>query len=401
MRYAFAFDASACTGCKACQVACKDKNALPTGVLWRRVYEVSGGDWQRSGAAWTNTVFAYNVSVSCNHCADPVCVGVCPTGAYGVREDGIVYQHSERCLGCQYCVWACPYGAPQYSAALGRTTKCDFCVDLIDEGLPPACVAACPMRALDTVETPRGAETQRRAEAPRVPYPLPETAARPSVVIKPHSAMFNTLPKSVSNYEEVRPGAVARGRSYAAAEWPLVAFTLLGQAAAGAALLSALFAPLSNARLLLVGVLLAAATFSSLLHLGRAGGAWRAAVNLKKSALSREIVALGVFAAAWLLAWIAPGAGRAALACAAVGLVETMVRVYDLDAVPGWPRSRTRVAFAASALLPGGLILLLLWSVETDVTLRTIALALLLAAVGVQQVASRRSFYLQADQKTM
>jgi anaerobic dimethyl sulfoxide reductase subunit B (iron-sulfur subunit) len=447
LRYAFTFDASACTGCKACQVACKDKNALPAGVLWRRVYEVSGGEWHRNGAAWTNTVFAYNVSVSCNHCADPVCVGVCPTGAYEAREDGVVYQHSERCLGCQYCAWACPYGAPQYSPELGRTTKCDFCIDLIGEGLPPACVAACPMRALDIVETQRGAETPRRAEAPRVPFPLPDTSARPSIVINPHPAMLNELPKTIANYEEVRPMPAAPRSSRAAAdqppafaprrrtaatagklasrlradvpsggyggqaslepltrdlgEWPLVAFTLLGQAAAGAALLAALFGPLSNARLLLVGALFAAATLSSLLHPGRAGGAWRAPVNLKKSALSREIVTVGCFAAAWLLASIAPGAGRIALAFAAVALVESMVRVYDLESVPGWTRSRTRFAFAASAVLLGALALLLLWASTTTPLPWTAVAVAVTTAIIIQQVAARRRFYLRPVGKVM
>jgi anaerobic dimethyl sulfoxide reductase subunit B (iron-sulfur subunit) len=416
LRYAFAFDASACTGCKACQVACKDKNALPAGVLWRRVYEVSGGEWQRCGAAWTNTVFAYNVSVSCNHCADPVCVRVCPTAAYGVREDGVVYQHSERCIGCQYCVWACPYGAPQYSAALGRTTKCDFCIDLIDEGLSPACVAACPMRALDLVETRRGAEEPRREEAQRVPFPLPHTSAQPSIVINPHPAMSNELPKTIANYEEVRPRIATRRSSREVAgqapvsslqplfrdlgEWPLVAFTLLGQAAAGAALLAGLFGPLSNATLLLVGVLLAAATLSSLLHLGRAGGAWRAPVNLKKSALSREIVTGGLVAAAWLLTSIAPGA-RIALAFAAVAFVESMVRVYDLEAVPGWTRWRIRVAFYGSAVLLGALALLLLWASTTTPLPWTALVVAVTIAIIIQQVAARRRFYLQPVGKVM
>ena len=63
MTYAFTFDASACSGCKACQEACKDKNNLPVGVMWRRVIEVSGGGWVQEGEAWTNNVFAYNLSI--------------------------------------------------------------------------------------------------------------------------------------------------------------------------------------------------------------------------------------------------------------------------------------------------------------------------------------------------
>jgi anaerobic dimethyl sulfoxide reductase subunit B (iron-sulfur subunit) len=68
-QYAFYFDSSACSGCKACQVACKDKHNLEVGRLWRRVYEVSGGGWQRQGQAWTTSAFAYNLSLACNHCA--------------------------------------------------------------------------------------------------------------------------------------------------------------------------------------------------------------------------------------------------------------------------------------------------------------------------------------------
>ncbi len=156
MTYAFVLDASACSGCKACQAACKDKNGLPVGVLWRRVYEVTGGSWKQQGAAWTSTVFAYNLSVSCNHCTHPKCAGVCPVNAFTVRPDGIVVLDASKCVGCGYCAWACPYGAPQYDRAAGRMGKCDFCCDNLDAGLAPACVSACPLRALDYVEVDGG-----------------------------------------------------------------------------------------------------------------------------------------------------------------------------------------------------------------------------------------------------
>ncbi|NCP16392.1 dimethyl sulfoxide reductase subunit B, partial [bacterium] len=101
MTYAFYFDSQFCTGCKACQIACKDKNNLPPGVLWRRVYEISGGGWERQGEAWTTDVFAYNLTLACNHCEHPVCAGVCPTQAYSKREDGLVLLDASKCLGCQ------------------------------------------------------------------------------------------------------------------------------------------------------------------------------------------------------------------------------------------------------------------------------------------------------------
>jgi anaerobic dimethyl sulfoxide reductase subunit B (iron-sulfur subunit) len=141
-QYAFYFDSSSCSGCKACQVACKDRHDLKTGLLWRRVYEVTGGDWIRMGEAWQSRVFTYNISISCNHCEKPICAYVCPAGAISKREDGIVLINPDRCIGCRYCSWACPYDAPQYDARAGIMTKCDFCVEDLDIGLMPVCVAA-------------------------------------------------------------------------------------------------------------------------------------------------------------------------------------------------------------------------------------------------------------------
>src|SRR5512143_1636018 len=90
MQLAFFIDVSACSGCKACQVACKDKHELEAGRLWRRVAAVEGGDWVRQGEAWKTTAFAYSVSLSCLHCRQPACVNGCPTGAMRKQEDGTV-----------------------------------------------------------------------------------------------------------------------------------------------------------------------------------------------------------------------------------------------------------------------------------------------------------------------
>ena len=211
---AFYLDATACTGCKACQVACKDRNGLPVGLLWRRVYEVTGGGWWRQGAAWAQDVFAYHLSLACNHCERPACLEVCPAGAIRKRPDGIVLIDPEKCIGCRYCAWACPYGAPQYDAAAGRMTKCTFCVEEIDSGRPPACVAACPMRALDYGEraelearhAPRTGVVGAVREAPQPPgkafVPLPDDSlTRPALLIRPHRDA--PRPGSIANREEV------------------------------------------------------------------------------------------------------------------------------------------------------------------------------------------------------
>ena len=202
MPFAFHFDSSSCSGCKACQAACKDKHALPASVLWRRVYEVTGGGWQRQGAAWVSSVFAYNLSIACNHCQQPICVEVCPAGAYTQRGDGVVLLDSQRCIGCRYCTWACPYGAPQYNPAAGRTSKCDFCADLLDAGRPPACVAACPLRALDFGDR----DDLTAGYGPAEVYPLPDPGlTRPALALTPHQSAKSAGPGSawVANWEEI------------------------------------------------------------------------------------------------------------------------------------------------------------------------------------------------------
>jgi anaerobic dimethyl sulfoxide reductase subunit B len=146
---AFCLDIETCTGCKTCVIACKDKNNLGPGIRWRRVYEYCGGEWvPADDGTFRQNVFSFYVSMSCNHCSRPVCVEVCPTGAMTRNEQGIVAVNNTVCTGCRDCEAACPYGAPQYSAEKGIMTKCDFCRKELEAGGVPACVAACPTRAL-------------------------------------------------------------------------------------------------------------------------------------------------------------------------------------------------------------------------------------------------------------
>ena len=145
---AFHVDLSGCIGCKACQIACQDKHNLEAGRTWRRVAEVAGGRWVPSAGQWHSDTFAYYVSMACMHCEKPICCEVCPTRAMAKRPDGVVLVDQEKCIGCRYCQWACPYGAPQFDAARGKMTKCTFCEDLLAQKQSPACVAACVMRVV-------------------------------------------------------------------------------------------------------------------------------------------------------------------------------------------------------------------------------------------------------------
>jgi anaerobic dimethyl sulfoxide reductase subunit B (iron-sulfur subunit) len=182
---AFYFDASACIGCKTCQVACQDKNNLSAGMKWRRVFDYGGGGWLPKGAVMVpSNVYNYYVSTACMHCEQPICADVCPSAAITKRDDGVVLIDQDKCIGCRYCEWACPYGAPVFDEAKGVMTKCTFCEDLLAQGQEPACVASCPLRALEFGELDELRAKHGNVDAIE---PLPEASlTRPAVVIALH-----------------------------------------------------------------------------------------------------------------------------------------------------------------------------------------------------------------------
>ena len=172
-RYGMVVDLNRCVGCQTCTIACKHHNDTPPGVQWRRVLDVEQGEYPNVERLFLVT--------GCQHCAEPPCVPVCPTGATRQRADGLVTMDYDTCIGCGYCAVACPYqartiahdyewyfGAPSVQEdhvfdedRIGVASKCTFCVDKIDEaanspgvvpGLDleatPACAASCIAEAL-------------------------------------------------------------------------------------------------------------------------------------------------------------------------------------------------------------------------------------------------------------
>ena len=366
----FAFDATACSGCRCCQIACKDRNDLETGRLWRRVYEVAGGTWQRQDEGWQNDVFASSLSISCNHCERPICLEGCPAAAISKRADGIVLLDEEKCLGCGYCGWGCPYDAPQYMADSGSMSKCSFCVEDLDAGREPACVSACPVRALDFGYPPELAAKPGFSGDTTAAgiHPLPDPdLTRPALLLRAHRDA------SRGDHEPVE---VDPAPPHGLREWSLVGFTLLGQLAAGLSM--SLFASrwwfshrgeaavldrLEQLGLPLVPLLILLAMSLSLLHLGSPRRASRAVLNLRSSWLSREIVLAVFFLAAAVIAaggqLLQPAVQAIALPASAIcGLLFVcgMARVYMLRTVPTWNRPSTIVNFLGTSLLLGGLL---------------------------------------------
>lgn len=181
-QYGFHFNGKRCTGCKTCELACKDNKDLSDKIAFRSIFEYTGGTWEQQGERWNGDVFSYYVSVACNHCDQPKCLEKCPQGAISKDPDtGIVTSDKEKCIGCGTCVTVCPYGAPKLDTEQKKSVKCDMCADRVAEGKQPICVESCPVRALDFGEI--GELRSKYGDVAAV-APLPEASlTQPNLVI--------------------------------------------------------------------------------------------------------------------------------------------------------------------------------------------------------------------------
>ncbi len=175
-------DLEFCTGCRACTIGCKSENNTPVGVDYTRVIYVESGKYPDTRR--------YAVPMPCMQCGKPPCLAACPVGAISKNtKNGIVEIDSDRCIGCRYCVWACPFGAPQYSSEKRITEKCTLCshktVDANGDptGKLPACVSTCVGRMRIFGDVNWMSQSKRKTRALQVGHT--QTGAQPSALYTP------------------------------------------------------------------------------------------------------------------------------------------------------------------------------------------------------------------------
>ena len=199
-RYAYLIDTVKCIGCGMCVKACKAENKVPDGFFrtWIERYEISedgkaevdspngGLDGFEENVSHVKIAKAFFVPKMCNHCAESPCVQVCPVGASYRTKDGVVLVDQEHCVGCGYCVQACPYGSRfiphEENTPYPRTAhKCTLCYHRITKGLKPACVAACPVGARQLADMKNQFDpVRKRIMTERVAVLQPELLTEPS-----------------------------------------------------------------------------------------------------------------------------------------------------------------------------------------------------------------------------
>jgi len=329
-RHAFVGDVNKCTGCHACEMACQIANHLPADRQWREVRTFN--ELQVPG------IELVHLSMACNHCHEAPCMQQCPALAYRRDErTGAVLIDAAACMGCGYCAWVCPYGAPRLDEQAGVMTKCTMCHDKLLTGGRPACVTSCPTGALDWQELTPPELTQ---DVPGFVQAGTDPSIRIVGVHPERRVPQMTTPPALPPWRRLRERIVPH--ITLTHEWTLAVFTLLAGVLLGTFAASQWGGPAPDWRFFLgVGVIGMGLSAS---HLGQRRRAWRAPLHGHRSWLSREIILYGGFLAMaaavlaepdWSVVPVLPGWAGAAVTGVGVAALVAIDRLYSVARIRG------------------------------------------------------------------
>lgn len=401
-RWGMVIDVNRCVGCQTCTIACKHANDTLPGVQWRRVIDVETGTFPDVERLFLVT--------GCQHCAEPPCVPVCPTGATSQRADGLVVQDYDICIGCAYCAVACPYQArtivhdmvgyygeltPQethvrHEERLGVAQKCTFCKDRVDDGLArgltpgvdpeatPACSAACIAQAIHF-----GDFKNPESNVSKLVRDQPSFQLNAELGTDPQIKYLYTTPAvpgraaGAAETDEERlsdPANPLVGQLQTFWDWRAAMNWIFGGISSGmavAAWLASLAGILPADRVaaahLGAAVLMAIGLFFVFLKIGRKLRFWRAVSRPQTSWMTREIYAVAVFYPAVLANIVWAGAGLSMLAgVSALAFLICQAKILQLArGISAWRVPLVPWMIVASGLLEGlGLLTIALVSLK-------------------------------------
>ncbi len=278
----FIFDQNKCVGCHACMVACMNENGFQFSNQWRTIHH--------SNEYHLPQLPLFYLSLACNHCDDAPCLKNCPALAYSRDENtGAVIHDPEKCIGCKYCTWACPYDAPKFNSQKGIIEKCTFCNHRIENNLNPACANACPTGALDfSIQEFTREESNESSPVPvKVGSKIKITAARKETAPEIDLNLFKNQPDNFKN--EIKAQKINAKK-----EWPLLVFTLITTTLVSLFISGKTESFNIYSKLVYLSFAFIAFIFSTL-HLGKKIKSWRSLINIKNSWLSKEILAFTLF----------------------------------------------------------------------------------------------------------
>jgi Fe-S-cluster-containing dehydrogenase component/DMSO reductase anchor subunit len=333
MRSGFKYNHGLCVSCKACSAACMLENQWDFKARTLYIHN--------------NDTVSYepviNLSMACNHCEDPLCLKGCPSGAYNMDSlSGAVIIDPEKCIGCRYCIWNCPYDAPKFNNERGIIEKCNFCNHRLQEGTEPACSSSCPTGALSFGEISETTSNEGYSW-------FAEKKINPALQLTGVKADKPLLVVPAMTSAEPLTGNIPE-RKNIAGELSLIAFSFLTTLAV-AIRLAGFDKAFEGARYIPFSLVLIAGLFS-LLHLKTRFKAWRSLINTGTSPLSREILmflAYGILLAVSLLVQSSLLEG--------ITIASGILLLIAIDSVYTWKSFNPLVIFHSGQSFLTGLII--------------------------------------------